>query len=70
MGKLGVEALHPDDLLGRLIDLDIETVCEAARQDRAPLRNPPKSPEEYLDDLEKAGIPRTAAALRPFREQL
>jgi hypothetical protein len=70
LGKFGIVALHPDDLLGRLINLDIETVCEAARDDRFSLKNPPKSPEEYLDGLEKAGIPRTAAALRPFCGQL
>ena len=70
LGKVGIALLHPDDLLERLIDVDIETVCEAARQDRASLKNPPKSAAEYLADLERAGIPRTAAAMRPFRERL
>ena len=42
----------------------------AARQDRVSLKNPPKSVDEYLADLERAGIPRTVAALRPFSERL
>src|SRR5262249_11983752 len=70
LAKFDIEALHPDDLLERLIDLDIETVCAAARQDRVSLKNPPRSVDEYLADLERAGIPRTAAALRPFPERL
>lgn len=65
-----VEVLHPDDLLERLIDLDVAAVCAAARQDRMSLKNPPKSVEECLADLERASIPRTAAILRLFREQL
>ena len=70
LAEFDLEALHPDDLLERLIDLDVEAVCAAARQDRVSLKNPPKSVEEYLADLERAGIPRTVAALRPFGERL
>jgi hypothetical protein len=70
LAEFDLEALHPDDLLERLIDLDAEAICAAARQDRGSLKNPPKSVEEYLADLERAGIPRTVAALRPFRDRL
>jgi predicted nucleic acid-binding protein len=70
LAEFDLEALHPDDLLERLIDLDVEAVCAAARQDRVSLKNPPKSVDEYLTDLERAGIPRTVAALRPFSERL
>ena len=67
LATFDIEALHPDDLLERLIDLDLEAVCAAAKRDRESLRNPPKSVDEYLVDLERAGIPRTVAALRPYR---
>lgn len=70
LAEFGIEALHPDDLLERLIDLDVEAVRAAARLDRLSLKNPPKSVDEYLADLERAGIPRTVAALRPFSERL
>jgi predicted nucleic acid-binding protein len=70
LARFDVEALHPDDLLERLIDLDLDAVCAAARQDRVSLKSPPKSVDEYLADLERAGIPRTAAALRPSRGRL
>jgi hypothetical protein len=41
-----IEAIHPDDFLSRLIEIDSAAVCEAARQHRARLRNPSKSVEE------------------------
>jgi hypothetical protein len=66
----GIEVLHPDELLERLIDLDFEAVCEAARRDRATLKNPPKSIDNYLSDLERVGISRTAATLRSYRQIL
>lgn len=66
LGTFDIEPLHPDDLLERLIDLDFEAVCAAARQDRLSLKDPAKTVDEYLAELERAGIPRTAAALRPF----
>jgi predicted nucleic acid-binding protein len=67
LGKSDVEALHPDDFLERLIDLNLGIVCAAVRRHRASLKKPPKSVDEYLADLEKTGIPRTAAILRQYR---
>jgi predicted nucleic acid-binding protein len=59
-----LEAVHPDELIDRLLDLDSAAVCRAARADRERLKNPPRSVNEYLADLEKQNIPRTVAALR------
>ncbi len=67
LAKFDIEALHPDDLLERLLDLDPDAVCAAARRHRATLKKPLKSVDDYLADLEKQGIPRTAAGLRPHR---
>lgn len=43
-----IEALHPDEFILRLVEMDSASVCEAARLHRARLRNPPKSVEEYF----------------------
>lgn len=64
LAKYDLEAVHPDEFIDRLLDLDFVSVCDAARRDRERLKNPPKSVDEYLADLERQGIPRTVAALR------
>lgn len=62
----GIEALHPDEFVLRLIERVPARVLAAARDHRQSLKNPPKSVEEYLAALEKLGLAGTVAALRPF----
>jgi len=62
----GIEAQHPDDFLGFQFELAPQVVCEAARQVRMRLKNPPKSVADYLATLESQGLPQFVAALRPF----
>jgi hypothetical protein len=62
----GIEALHPDEFVLRLIERVPARVLAAARDHRQSLKNPPKSVEEYLAALEKLGLVGTVAALRPF----
>jgi predicted nucleic acid-binding protein len=59
-----IEALHPDDLIMRLIALDAPGVLEAVRLHRARLRHPPKSAEEYLRTLEAQGLIKTVLHLK------
>ena len=59
-----IEALHPDDFILRLIEMDSTSVCEAARTHRARLRNPSKSAEEYLSTLSDQGLVKTVEHLR------
>jgi hypothetical protein len=66
----GVEALHPDAFVSRLIELDPETACEAARQDRTRMKKPARTADEYLDALTGYGLVRTAAALAGFKDRL
>ncbi len=63
---LGIEALHPDELLVRLIAAVPGAVCTAVKNQRESLRNPPMTAEELLAVFEKQGLPRTAALLRPM----
>ena len=66
----GIEAQHPDEFVGHLIDLAPSQVCTAVATVRARLQNPPKTVTEYIDTIEQQQLPRTAAALRAFEHQL
>jgi hypothetical protein len=65
LAPCGIEALHPDEFVLRLIERTPARVLAAARDHRQSLKNPPKSVEEYLAALEKLGLVGTVAALRP-----
>ena len=63
-----IEAVHPDDFATQLLDASPELVCLAARQQRATLKNPPKTAAELLGKLEAVGLPQTAALLRMYAD--
>lgn len=54
-----IEAQHPDDFIAHLCDLSPTMVLETAKIVRARLKNPPKTPEEYLETLAKQGLSKT-----------
>lgn len=58
LGRHGIEALHPDEFVLRLIDRDSEEVVHAAAACRGRLRNPPLSPQQYLAALESPVAPK------------
>ncbi|HKI31648.1 MAG TPA: PIN domain-containing protein [Gemmataceae bacterium] len=60
----GIEAIHPDLFLSRLIEAAPDEFCAAAKLQRANLKNPPKSVAEFLGTLEACRLPRTVAQLR------
>ena len=64
----GIEAVHPDDFLNSQLDLAPNIVCAAAKRQRESLKNPPKSVAEYLESLERQGLPQTVSGLRQFAE--
>jgi hypothetical protein len=59
-----MEALHPDEFILQVMELDPDAVLDAAETHRRSLKNPPKSIEEFLASLETQGLPKTVAALR------
>ena len=65
-----IEAQHPDEFIAHLINLSPSQVCSAVASVRARLRNPPRTPSEYIDTIEQQQLPQTAAALREFLHQL
>jgi hypothetical protein len=65
LAPYGIEALHPDEFVLRLIERVPARVLAAARDHRQSLKNPPRSVDEYLAALEKLGLAGTVAAGDP-----
>jgi hypothetical protein len=63
LAEFGIEPMHPDAFVSRLFDENPVAVIEAVRRHRADLKNPPRSPAEYIGALETQDMPATAAAL-------
>jgi len=62
--KYDTEALHPDEFISDLIDLNPAKVLDAVSRHRRSLKNPPKSSKDYLDTLLQQGLPETVSQLR------
>jgi predicted nucleic acid-binding protein len=62
-----LHAQHPDDFVMALYDNFPELVVEAATLHRASLRNPAKSAEEYLAELDRQGLSKSVTLLRGHR---
>ena len=63
LDKYDIEALHPDEFISDLIDLNPARVLEAVARHRKSLKKPPKSVREYLDTLLQQGLPETVSQL-------
>lgn len=63
MQTYGLEALHPDDFILRVIAVDPLVVRETVETHHQSLKNPPKTPAEYLATLSNQQLPKTVAAL-------
>ena len=68
LSKYNLEAVHPDEFIRSLFDLNDSAVVIAAQRCHKKLRNPPKTAEEYLDTLLRQSLPKTVGALRPYTE--
>ncbi|WP_319940181.1 hypothetical protein [Xenorhabdus littoralis] len=65
--EFNIEALHPDEFISDLFDLNHAIALEAVRQQRISLKNPPMSTSEFLDMLLKQGLPMTVKALDAYK---
>ena len=70
LAPFGIEALHPDEFVADLLDLDAGAVVTAAQRQRAQLRNPPVDVSLYLDILQHQGLPKSARILMGYRSVL
>lgn len=65
--RYGIHVRHPDDFLLDVDGIDQGVLVNAAIADRAHYTNPPIPLDRYLADLNKAGVPLTAAHLAERR---
>ena len=65
-----VEAVHPDEFILRLIDINLTAVCTAAQRQRRTLKNPPKTPDDYLETLSQLGLTLSSATLRSLCKEI
>lgn len=66
LSPFGMEAIHPDDFICDLINLNASAVIEAARRHRTSLKKPAYTASEYLDILLRQQLPQAVARLRDF----
>lgn len=66
----GIRAVGPDAYACELFREEPDRFLKALRAHRASLKNPPKSPEEYLDSLAHCGLIQTAQQLHDYLEDL
>lgn len=68
LNEYDIEAQHPDDFVLSTMELGMDSVLSAIRKQRARLKNPPKTAEEYLETLERQGLPMTYQRLKGYVE--
>jgi predicted nucleic acid-binding protein len=59
-----IVAVEPDQFASYLLDLDEDGALEALAKMRARLKNPAMTATEFVDSLERAGLPLAASRLR------
>lgn len=63
----GIEALHPDEFIADIWDIDKAAVLEAVREQRAALKSPPCSVDDYLATLQQQRLPETVQLISNFK---
>lgn len=64
LSPYGIRAIHPDEFVEHLLDLNPEAVCDAVRRIRCRLVDPPRSAEEMLEKYEQHGLAISASIVR------
>lgn len=67
LAEYGVEAIHPDDFIVDVLDLEAGACIQAVREMRASLKNPPKTQDEFLATLLKQQLPQTVNWLERYK---
>lgn len=61
-----IEAMHPDDFIADLFDLDQAAVLQAAQAQRASLKNPPHTARQFLERLSLQGLTQSVKLLSGY----
>jgi predicted nucleic acid-binding protein len=64
VGAYGIVAVEPDHFANYLLDVDVDAALAALAKMRGRLKNPSMTPAEFVDSIEKAGMPSAASRLR------
>lgn len=64
LATYSLEAQHPDDFVMNQLELREYEALAAIKRMRARLRNPPRSPQEFIDTLQQHGLVQSARRLR------
>lgn len=67
LASFGVSAIHPDEFLSDMFELNSGLAIQAAHAHRRSLKNPPFSVDDYLDCLQKQKLPNFVSLLRPLK---
>lgn len=67
IAEFDVEVLHPDEFISELFDLNHALALQAVAEQRANMKKPPKSVDEYLEALLRQGLPMTVKALEKYK---
>lgn len=66
----GIRAVHPDVFVGELFDATPDAFLAALRSHRTALKNPPKTPEEYLATFADNGLRGIASRLEAHKDDI
>lgn len=67
---LGLSAIHPDEFLCDMFELNSSACVKAAQQQRGSLKKPPMSQDDFLACLQKQKLPSFVSKLKNFRLML
>ena len=67
LDRYSLDAQHPDDFIVDLFDLHPASVLQALSAQRASLKKPPKTADEFLDILLKQGLTQTVSILKDWK---
>ena len=70
LASFNIQARHPDEFAASLVDLSAPAVVAAARDQRRDLTDPELSVEQFLENLRRAELPRTASKLAAYSNLL
>ncbi len=67
---LGIKACNPDEFLLSIWPLQRAQILDGLRTQRASLKNPPQTPAQFLESLQRQRLTRFVAALRPSENEI
>lgn len=67
LSRYDIEAIHPDEFIADLFDLNSAIVLKVVQMARTSLKNPPFGVNGYLEALQRQGLPMTVKALSEYQ---